>query len=118
MSTSLIPPESLARVGEILSEPVTVLIDQREAQRYAYAVGDLNPIYFDEGSAQAAGYHSITVPPLFITHALVRPKPADELRLDGLYEDTAALRRVHRACLLYTSPSPRDAHESRMPSSA
>ena len=23
-----------------------------------------------------------------------------------------------RACLLYTSPSPRDAHESRMPSSA
>ncbi|MAK24958.1 MAG: hypothetical protein CL414_07025 [Acidimicrobiaceae bacterium] len=91
MSTSLIPPESLARVGEILSEPVTVLIDQREAQRYAYAVGDLNPIYFDEGSAQAAGYRSITVPPLFITHALVRPKPADELRLDGLYQDTAAV---------------------------
>ena len=24
----------------------------------------------------------------------------------------------HRNCLLYTSPSPRDAHESRMPSSA
>ena len=24
----------------------------------------------------------------------------------------------HLACLLYTSPSPRDAHESRMPSSA
>ena len=24
----------------------------------------------------------------------------------------------HGACLLYTSPSPRDAHESRMPSSA
>ena len=25
---------------------------------------------------------------------------------------------VFRGCLLYTSPSPRDAHESRMPSSA
>ena len=25
---------------------------------------------------------------------------------------------IHTACLLYTSPSPRDAHESRMPSSA
>ena len=25
---------------------------------------------------------------------------------------------VFRSCLLYTSPSPRDAHESRMPSSA
>ena len=26
--------------------------------------------------------------------------------------------RVYLGCLLYTSPSPRDAHESRMPSSA
>ena len=25
---------------------------------------------------------------------------------------------AYKACLLYTSPSPRDAHESRMPSSA
>ena len=25
---------------------------------------------------------------------------------------------VSKSCLLYTSPSPRDAHESRMPSSA
>ena len=25
---------------------------------------------------------------------------------------------LYNACLLYTSPSPRDAHESRMPSSA
>ena len=30
----------------------------------------------------------------------------------------AALRQQHQICLLYTSPSPRDAHESRMPSSA
>ena len=25
---------------------------------------------------------------------------------------------IYKSCLLYTSPSPRDAHESRMPSSA
>ena len=35
---------------------------------------------------------------------------------------TVALRRAdlsgNKDCLLYTSPSPRDAHESRMPSSA
>ena len=30
----------------------------------------------------------------------------------------SALLGVTLACLLYTSPSPRDAHESRMPSSA
>ena len=29
-----------------------------------------------------------------------------------------ALRQKGKTCLLYTSPSPRDAHESRMPSSA
>jgi len=31
---------------------------------------------------------------------------------------TAATVKQAIACLLYTSPSPRDAHESRMPSSA
>ena len=31
---------------------------------------------------------------------------------------TAALAKPIGTCLLYTSPSPRDAHESRMPSSA
>ena len=30
----------------------------------------------------------------------------------------AQFETVHGTCLLYTSPSPRDAHESRMPSSA
>jgi len=91
MSSSLIPTESLARVGEVLAGPVTVPIDAREAQRYAYAVGDENPIYFDEKVAQAAGYRTITVPPLFITHALVQPKPSNMLREDGLYEDTTSV---------------------------
>ena len=40
MSESLIPAETLERVGEVLSGPVTTAIDRREAQRYAYAVGD------------------------------------------------------------------------------
>ena len=30
----------------------------------------------------------------------------------------SSLLNTDRICLLYTSPSPRDAHESRMPSSA
>ena len=92
MSSSLIPSESLARVGEVLAGPVTVPIDRREAQRYAYAVGDENPLYFDEKAAHAAGYRTITVPPLFITHALVLPKPASTLREEGLYEDTTSVQ--------------------------
>ena len=35
-----------------------------------------------------------------------------------LAETRAAQAQAPPACLLYTSPSPRDAHESRMPSSA
>ena len=43
------------------------------------------------------------------------------MELTGLPSDRLSfadfLNRI-RTCLLYTSPSPRDAHESRMPSSA
>ena len=44
------------------------------------------------------------------------------IRLGLTQEDVAIKANVSRlkyhSCLLYTSPSPRDAHESRMPSSA
>ena len=38
----------------------------------------------------------------------------------NLYQNSAVQSKVGyiKTCLLYTSPSPRDAHESRMPSSA
>ena len=32
--------------------------------------------------------------------------------------NSKASKKFTESCLLYTSPSPRDAHESRMPSSA
>ena len=34
------------------------------------------------------------------------------------HEDTIVLRKMVEICLLYTSPSPRDKRQSRMPSSA
>ena len=37
---------------------------------------------------------------------------------DKAIQITYALGSILVICLLYTSPSPRDAHESRMPSSA
>ena len=53
-------------------------------------------------------------------------KRCRSLGLDPIYlgidkKSTRQLKRANRKvsdCLLYTSPSPRDAHESRMPSSA
>ena len=43
--------------------------------------------------------------------------------MPGIYHEKLSLTRPNitiegAGCLLYTSPSPRDAHESRMPSSA
>ena len=37
---------------------------------------------------------------------------------EELWVDLAQLQQLSRPCLLYTSPSPRDVEESRMPSSA
>ena len=42
---------------------------------------------------------------------------ADEIGMGGAEADDAAAG-IARGCLLYTSPSPRDVEESRMPSSA
>ena len=39
-------------------------------------------------------------------------------KTDNRPVENALVRISYTGCLLYTSPSPRDAHESRMPSSA
>lgn len=92
MVSTLIPDETLARIGELLAEPVTVLIDRREAQRYALAVGDENDVYFDEAAAQAAGHRTIIVPPTFVTHAIVPPRANAQLRPDGLWRDIGGVK--------------------------
>lgn len=92
MNPSLIPAETRARIGQLLADPVTVEIDRRESQRYAYAVGDVNPVYFDEAAARAAGHRTIIAPPTFVTHAVVPPRPNEELREDGLWRDVARVR--------------------------
>ena len=92
MTSSLIPDETRARIGELLADPVTVTIDRREAQRYALAVGDENPVYFDEAAARAAGHRTIIAPPTFVTHAIVPPRANRELRTDGLWRETGGVR--------------------------
>ena len=47
------------------------------------------------------------------------PKPAGAEEVENNTEKPPAdTNQLLQHCLLYTSPSPRDAHESRMPSSA
>ena len=56
---------------------------------------------------------------LHILGGIDRPT-SGEVFVDGqsVYEQTEDQLAVFRSCLLYTSPSPRDKRQSRMPSSA
>ena len=84
MAEPLVPDEAKALIGEALSEPVTSTITAKEAQRFALAAGDLNPLFFDEDAAREAGYRTTLVPPTFLAWALTQPSPVDELRVDGI----------------------------------
>lgn len=85
MAESLIPDETRAMIGEVLSGPVTSTITAKEARRFALAAGDLNPLYLDEDAARAAGYRATLVPPIFLAWSLAPARPIDEVRTDGLY---------------------------------
>lgn len=82
---SLIPAETAARVGELVAGPTRATITAEGAQRYAQAVGDLNPVYFDEAAARSAGYRTLTIPPTYVAYALVKGRPLDAIGEDGLF---------------------------------
>lgn len=82
---SLIPPESAAQVGTLVGDVRTAEITAKESQRYAQAVDDLNPIYFDPEAAAAAGYDGLVAPPTFVAHVVVEGRPLSALRPDGLF---------------------------------
>jgi len=98
---SLIPAETLARVGERLGEPVSATLQAHEAERFAYAAGDTNPIYLDDAAARAAGYRARVVPPAFLVWAFEPPRPLDALREDGLWRDAGPPLRLAVSRILY-----------------
>jgi acyl dehydratase len=67
-------------------------------QRYALAVGDLNPVYFDAAAARAAGYPGIVAPPNFITSIRVWDAGVaeDALRADGSEPDNYPAELIGR----------------------
>jgi acyl dehydratase len=98
---SLIPPETRALVGSLLGEPVSVEIRAADAERFAYAAGDANPICFDDEAARAAGYRRRVVPPGFLVWAFEEPRPLEALREDGLPRDSGPPIRLHVKRVLY-----------------
>lgn len=85
MSSELIPEATRALIGQRLSEPVSGVITAAAAQRFALAADDLNPLYFDEAAASAAGYRTTLIPPVFLAWSLNPPRTLADVRVDGLY---------------------------------
>ena len=81
---SLIPEAAWAMVGQMLGKPVHREVLRKEIERYAYAVGDENPLYFDSAYAQDAGYRDVIAPPLYVEMFRREAVPLAELREDGI----------------------------------
>lgn len=98
MTTTLVPPEARAMIGRVTAGPATGEITARDAQRYAQAVDDLNPVYFDEAAARAAGYRTLVAPPTYLEYAAVAGRSVGDMREDGLFRNEQgadlALKRV------------------------
>lgn len=81
---SLISDEAQNMLGQQLDKPSSGEVLQKEIERYAHAVGDDNPLYFDAAYAQEAGYSGVIAPPLFFEVPLKEAVPLSELRTDGI----------------------------------
>jgi acyl dehydratase len=80
---SLITPEARAMIGREVGRQAAVVYP-KEAQRFAAAVGDLNPLYFDDDAARAQGYDGVIAPPMFLPHVLHGVSRLESLREDGV----------------------------------
>lgn len=85
-SGSMIPEEALRMVGRVYQQQ-TGVIGATEARRWAAAVGDLNPLYFDAEFARAHGYRDALVPPMYLSRSIVGVTPLGDLRPDGIPVD-------------------------------
>lgn len=79
---SLIDAESASRVGTVAASAVGE-VNRRDWQRWAAAVGDHNPLWFDADYAMANGFRDVTCPPLFLQYVILGVTPLDALRPDG-----------------------------------
>jgi acyl dehydratase len=79
---SLIDAESASRVGTVAAT-ASGEVNRRDWQRWAAAVGDHNPLWFDAEYARAQGYRDVICPPLYLQYAVLGVTALDRLRPDG-----------------------------------
>ena len=78
---STLPEDVLAMIGveKIRQYDVT----RRDIKRFSQAIGETNPIHFDEDYAKSSKYGTIVAPPLFCQMFTFEDVPADRLPSDG-----------------------------------
>lgn len=84
---SLVTDEMLARVGvsggrRAAAHPIS----PEDVRRFAQAVMDPDPTFWDEVAAQHRGFPGVVTPPLYPFHAF-RPEASEPDRLDALLVD-------------------------------
>lgn len=82
MPQSLVPDAAFGLTGEQIYQ-CTGTVCAAEFQRWAAAVGDLDPVYFDESAARQAGFRTIVMPQLFIAHVCGEATATADLNDDG-----------------------------------
>lgn len=80
---SLVDDRARAVVGRTIAT-ATGRVVKKEFQRWAAAVGDHNPLYFDDEFARAHGYREAVMPPLYLQQVTLGVIDLAELRPDGI----------------------------------
>lgn len=68
-------------IGSV-SEPYTVEVEKGAIAKFATAIGDSNPVYFDPDAAKAQGYPGIIAPPTFPVSFMPAEEPVWTRDLD------------------------------------
>jgi acyl dehydratase len=79
----LIDDEARSRIGTELSRGTGTVV-AKEFQRWAAAVKDRNPLYFDADYARAQGYRDVVMPPMYLGQITQGVYDLDRLRPDGI----------------------------------
>jgi acyl dehydratase len=99
MSDSYLTPAIMALVGEV-TPGRRGQFTANGIEKFAAAIDDRNPLYFDQAAAKAAGYTDVIAPPLYAA-AATRPVPfRDGLLADGQYETAAPPGLTHLQTML------------------
>jgi acyl dehydratase len=65
MTQGSVITEDMKKAIGVESEPTIVVVEREPIRRAAAAMGDNNPLYYDEEYAKSKGYRSIIAPPGF-----------------------------------------------------